>query len=48
MLLFSSFPWMRRFTSGFAFVAAVLVLMVPLAACGGSSTSGAILLPVAQ
>ncbi len=40
MLLFSSFPWMRRFASGFAFVAAVLVIMVPLAACGGSSTSG--------
>ena len=40
MLLFSSFPWIRRFTSGFAFVAAVLVIMVPLAACGGSSTSG--------
>jgi multiple sugar transport system substrate-binding protein len=39
MQLFSSFPWMRRFASGFAFVAAVLVVMVPLAACGGSSTS---------
>jgi multiple sugar transport system substrate-binding protein len=40
MQLFSSFPWMRRFASGFAFVAAVLVVMVPLAACGGSSNSG--------
>jgi multiple sugar transport system substrate-binding protein len=40
MLLFPSFSWMRRFASGFAFVAAVLVIMVPLAACGGSSSSG--------
>src|SRR6266567_2158802 len=40
MLLFSSFPWMRRFASGFAFVAAMLMIMVPLAACGGSSSSG--------
>src|ERR1700694_5794555 len=40
MQLFSSFPWMRRFVSGFAFVAAALVLMVPLAACGGGSNSG--------
>jgi multiple sugar transport system substrate-binding protein len=40
MQLFSSFPWMRRFASGFAFVVAVLVVMVPLAACGGSSNSG--------
>jgi multiple sugar transport system substrate-binding protein len=39
MQLFSPFPWMRRFASGFAFVAAVLVVMVPLAACGGSSTT---------
>jgi len=39
MLLFSSFPWMRRFASGFAFVAAMLMIMVPLAACGGSSGS---------
>jgi multiple sugar transport system substrate-binding protein len=39
MQLFSPFPWMRRFASGFAFVAALLVVMVPLAACGGSSTS---------
>ncbi len=38
MRFFSSFPWLQRFASGFAFVAAVLVLMVPLAACGGSSS----------
>lgn len=38
MQLFSSFPCMRRFASGFAFVAAMLVVMVPLAACGGSSS----------
>jgi multiple sugar transport system substrate-binding protein len=40
MQLCSSFPWMRRFASGFVFVAAVLVVMVPLAACGGSPNSG--------
>src|SRR6266404_9940796 len=38
MRFFSSFPWLRRFASGFAFVAVALVLMVPLAACGGSSS----------
>ena len=38
MQFFSSFPWMRRFASGFAFVAIGLILMVPLAACGGSSS----------
>src|SRR5438067_13395723 len=40
MQLLSSFPWMRRFVSTFAFLAAALVLMAPLAACGGGSTSG--------
>ena len=36
----SSFPWMRRFVSTFAFLAAALVLMAPLAACGGGSSTG--------
>jgi multiple sugar transport system substrate-binding protein len=40
MQLLSSFPWMRRFVSTFAFLVAALVLMFPLAACGGGSTSG--------
>ena len=40
MQLFSSFPWMRRFVSGFAVVSVALLIMVPLAACGGSSSSG--------
>src|SRR2546421_412963 len=40
MQLLSSFPWMRRFVSTFAFLAAALVLMIPLAACGGGSSSG--------
>jgi multiple sugar transport system substrate-binding protein len=43
----SSFPWLRRFSSGFAVVVVALVLMVPLAACGGSSapaTSGPVTL----
>jgi len=40
MQLFSSFPWLRRFASGFAFAAVALILMVPLAACGGGSGSG--------
>jgi len=39
MQLFSFFPWMRRFAPGFAIVSIALVLMAPLAACGGSSTS---------
>ncbi len=40
MRFFSSFPWLRRFASGFAFVAVALILMTPLAACGGSSSPG--------
>ena len=40
MQLFSSFPWMRRFASAFAILSVALVLMVPLAACGGGSGSG--------
>jgi len=40
MQLLSSFPWMRRFVSTFAFLAAALVLMTPLAACGGGPSSG--------
>jgi multiple sugar transport system substrate-binding protein len=40
MQIFSSVPWMRRFVSTVAFLAAVLVLMAPLAACGGGSSSG--------
>jgi len=40
MQLLSSFSWMRRFVSTFTFLAAALVLMVPLAACGGGSSSG--------
>src|SRR2546421_7350925 len=40
MQFFSSFPWLRRFASGFAFVAVALILMAPLAACGGGSSSG--------
>ena len=39
MLLFSSFPWTRRFASGFALVATMLAIMVPLAACGGGSST---------
>ncbi len=35
---FSSFPWLRRFASGFAFIAVALLLMAPLAACGGSGS----------
>src|SRR5260221_8797831 len=38
MRFFSSFPGLRRFKSGFAVVAVALILMVPLAACGGSSS----------
>jgi hypothetical protein len=38
MRFFSSFPGMRRFAPGFAFVAIALILMAPLAACGGSSS----------
>src|SRR6266568_705025 len=42
-MLFSSFSWMRRFAPGFAIFSVALLIMVPLAACGGgpsSSTSG--------
>src|SRR2546421_11785534 len=36
-----SFPqWMRRFAPAFAIVSIALVLMAPLAACGGGSRSG--------
>src|SRR5260370_27606249 len=38
MRFFCSFPGLRRFKSGFAVVAVALILMVPLAACGGSSS----------
>ena len=40
MQLFSSFPWMRRLARGFAIVSIALLIMVPLAACGGGSSSG--------
>jgi len=39
MQFFLAFPSLRRFASGFAFVAVALILMVPLAACGGGSSS---------
>ena len=39
--LFSSFPWMRRLASRFSIISIILLVFVPLAACGGgSSTSG--------
>src|SRR5207247_1593548 len=38
-MLFSSFSWMRRFAPGFAIFSVALLIMVPLAACGGSSSS---------
>lgn len=38
---FSSFPLMRRFASLFAMISVTMLVMLPLAACGGtSSTSG--------
>ncbi len=40
MQFFSSFPWLRRFAPRLAFVAFALILMAPLAACGGSSNPG--------
>ena len=39
MQLFSSFTWIRRFAPGFAIFSVALLIMVPLAACGGSSSS---------
>jgi len=39
MRFFSSFPGLRRFAAGIAFVVVALMLMAPLAACGGSSGS---------
>ena len=41
MQLFSSFPWIRRFAPGFAIVGVALMLMIPLAACGGGAISTA-------
>src|SRR6266516_2658575 len=38
-MLFSSFSWMRRFAPGFAIFSVALLIMFPLAACGGSSSS---------
>src|SRR6266581_3888459 len=38
-MLFSSFSWMRRFAPGFAIFSVALLIMVPLAACGGGSSS---------
>src|SRR3989441_2471600 len=35
----SSFSWMRRFAPGFAIFSVALLIVVPLAACGGSSSS---------
>src|SRR2546428_6523744 len=40
MQFLSSFPWMRRFALGLATVSLALVLIAPLAACGGGSSSG--------
>lgn len=35
-----SFPqWMRRLTRGFAIVSVALLIMIPLAACGGSGST---------
>lgn len=31
--------WMRHLARGFAFIGAVLILMIPLAACGGSGST---------
>ena len=31
--------WMRRFAAGFSLIGVALVIMIPLAACGGSSSS---------
>lgn len=38
MQILSSFSWMRRFALQLAVISFALVLMVPLAACGGSSS----------
>ncbi len=38
-MLCSSFSWMRRFAPGFAIFSVALLIMVPLAACGGGSSS---------
>jgi multiple sugar transport system substrate-binding protein len=40
MQFFSSSSWLRRFASRLAFVAFALILMAPLAACGGGTSSG--------
>jgi multiple sugar transport system substrate-binding protein len=41
---FFLFPWMRRFASWFSIIGVALLLMVPLAACGGSTSSGPVTL----
>jgi len=40
MQLLATFPWLRRFALGFAIISAALVVIAPLSACGGSSSSG--------
>lgn len=40
MQVLSSFPWIRRFALQLALVSFALVLMVPIAACGSSNSSG--------
>ncbi len=42
MQFLSSSPWMRRFASGFVMASVALLIMVPLAACGGGSSPGTV------